>query len=78
MIWKAAVADWETNRAEVKARGGRIKDWTHENPRPKKTDPEFKQEKAIPKPTLPKEVAVPIEESDGEDFGSVTLLDDEE
>ena len=77
-IWKSAVANWETRKAEVKVSGGRLKDWTQVNPRPKKTDPEFKQEKAVPKPKLTKELAAPAEESDGEDFSSGSSSDNEE
>jgi hypothetical protein len=62
----------------VKASGRKIKDWTQANPRPKKNDPEFKQEKALPKPKMMKPGADMIEESDGESFDFENLSDDEE
>ncbi|KIL56474.1 hypothetical protein M378DRAFT_1034675 [Amanita muscaria Koide BX008] len=77
-LWKTAIADWETRKAGVKASSGKIKDWMQENPRPKKSDPEFKQEKAIPKPKLRKSVAMIEQESDGEEFESPDVSDDEE
>ncbi|KAF8230734.1 hypothetical protein L208DRAFT_1378406 [Tricholoma matsutake] len=76
--WKAAVEEWETRKAEVKASGRKIKDWTQANPRPKKNDPKFKQEKALPKPKMMKPGVDMIEESDGELFDFENLSDDEE
>jgi hypothetical protein len=76
-LWKTAIAHWETRKAEVKASGRKIKDWMQKNPRPKKSDPEFKQEKAIPKPKLQKSVTTVKDESDGEEFNSPEVSDDE-
>lgn len=50
--WKAAVAEWELEKAEAKAAGEKVKDWTLENPKPKKNDAEFKAEPAVPRPKL--------------------------
>ena len=77
-LWKTAIGDWETRKAAVKVSGEKIKDWMQENLRPKKSDPEFKQEKAIPKPKLQKSGATVKEESDGEEFNSPEVLDNEE
>jgi len=55
--WEAAEGAWKAEKERIRVAGGKIKDWTKENPKPKKNDPEFKQEKAVPKPKL-KHVAV--------------------
>jgi hypothetical protein len=77
-LWKTAVAELEAGKAVAKANRMKIKDLMQDDPRPNKNDPEFKQEKAIPKPKLPKAVAATVEESDGEEFSSVDSSDEEE
>jgi len=71
-LWKDAKNEWNSRKAKVKAAGGKIKDWMQENLKPKKSDPEFKPEKAIPRPKLHGRVAVGAGELDGEafDFGN--------
>jgi len=76
--WKGAVEEWERRKAEAKASGRKIKDWSLENPRPKKNDPEFKQEGAIPKPVLKKRVAAVADELNEEEFDVEDTTDNEE
>jgi hypothetical protein len=77
--WKAAVEEWETEKKEAKGRGEKIKNWTQDNPKPKKNDPEFRQEKAIPKPKLQKIVAEEEpEQPDVEEFDSEEWCDQED
>lgn len=70
--------DWETRKAEAKANGAKLKDWTVVNPKPKATDPEFCHEKQEPKPTLPRARKDTIEESDEEVFDEIEESDDDE
>jgi len=62
----------------VKVAQGKLKDWVLSNPRPKKCNPEFKQEKAAPKPKLPKTAVQAAGELDGEQFDDEEWMDDEE
>ena len=50
--WKAAEAKWEEDRKAVKASKGKLKDWTKENPKPKRNDAAYKAEPAAPKPKV--------------------------
>jgi hypothetical protein len=47
--WQAALDDWNNRKKEAKAARRKVKEWEKENPKPKKTDPEY-HEKAVPKP----------------------------
>ena len=68
--WEAAERAWKAEKERIKAAGGKIKDWTKENPKPKKTDPEFKQEKEVPKPKLKHVPVANIEGSEDEEIVS--------
>ncbi|KIL55910.1 hypothetical protein M378DRAFT_188629 [Amanita muscaria Koide BX008] len=76
--WKKAEAAWMVERAEVKAKRGRIKEWEVTHPKPKKNDPEWKAEDTIPKPRLHPKVAEDAGDSSGEYFDLDVSSDDED
>jgi len=47
--WQAALDNWNERKKEAKAARRKVKEWEKENPKPKKTDPEY-HKKAVPKP----------------------------
>ena len=68
--WETADRAWKVEKDRIKLAGGKIKDWTNENPKPKKSDPQFKQEKAVLKPKLKRVAVTGIEGSDEEEIVS--------
>ena len=77
--WKKAEGDWLRERAVVKANGGKLKVWESTHPKPKKSDPQWKPEGAIPKPKLLQKVPEAASDSSGEDFDlDIDSEDDEE
>ena len=60
--WEAAVDDWKARKQAAKSARKKVKEWEKENPKPKKTDPEF-YEKATPRPKMKKTIE---EEDDNE------------
>ena len=76
--WQGAIEEWKHNKAKVKVRRERMKDWQQENPKLKKSDQEFKPEKLIPKPKMPKVMEWVLEESSGEKFDGHESSDNEE
>jgi hypothetical protein len=63
-----AEAAWMAEKAEIKSKRGRVKEWEATHPKPKKNDPEWKPEAAIPKPKLYQKVAKDVEDSSGDEF----------
>jgi hypothetical protein len=73
--WKAAIKDWEVQRAEAKLKKLKLKDWDIENPKPKAKNPQFAHEPAAPKPKIRKTGA---QETEEHDEGEEVVIDEEE
>jgi hypothetical protein len=75
--WAEAEAAWMAEKAEMKARGSKIREWETTHPKPKKNDLKWKAEGAIPKPKLKAVAVKDTGETSGEEFDLDVSSEDE-
>ncbi|KAG5633713.1 hypothetical protein H0H81_005176, partial [Sphagnurus paluster] len=75
---KTAKEVWQREKKDVKAKGGKIKDWKETHPEPKQSDPEFKHEPTIKKPKRCTKKAEDSGEQSGEEFDLDVSSEEEE
>ncbi|KAK7461414.1 hypothetical protein VKT23_008592 [Stygiomarasmius scandens] len=71
---KAALENWNAQRAAAKARKVKLKDWDKQNPKPSTKDLKYAPEPAIPRPKI-KQTSLPIPSADN---GNEDITWDEE
>ncbi|KDR85854.1 hypothetical protein GALMADRAFT_218923 [Galerina marginata CBS 339.88] len=76
--FETALQQWNAAKAVAKAARIKIKDWEVDHPKPKKRDPEYAPEPAIPKPKLKDIVDAEAENDRGSDDDPDSWTDDED